>query len=902
MPTPNKGHIQDAVEVPLPALTGGEGKHSRPGGTGAARQKLARKGPGPFAHKAVRIVFVLVMVIAYAAIAVLVAWAESKSGAYPDGSDTMFYVYRGDFLYRSIAESGNWYPLLDPQWYNGVETFRYWSPLSSIMLAGCQCLTGGDPLRGYLVFVGLLCFFTMLVWLVIGCTHKRPVLGAVMGPLWFFTSNNLFLLFAEGVIARSIAVMMLPVFLIQLHDWLKDQHWASLLKMILSFAFLVMCHSGWAGMVAITTLVFLLIYALCNRRRERGSCLAAATTMVLGYAICGIWLFVSLRGGITGIDSSSIMVTSFQNLNATLNPFYGWQDGSRWTDAALGYRTYFGIVAFLLCIFGVLFSRRRTVPAFVVAILICLATSTAAYPFIKLLPGGQILWMLRFVSIALGFVMVAFFNWKSLKPAFVVAICVLLAVDALPGLKMITVRWNDVTPEERYASVEQTTLLGEAKQVTNQRLAVIEPKAPVADGIYIAAGYGDDAVPIMFGQGVQSAADYRNIVQCNEAAEKGDYLYLFDRCLELGNDTVLVRVHDILNGAEDISDLDAAAVRLGYELTDQNQDFRLYHLSQNPGTFGVSSTYRCIGIGKSAPVISLMFPTVKETVSTNLNDYTYDELSQYDEIFLSGFTYTNRDEAEELVTRLSENGTRVIIMADGIPEETHTGSKTFLGIDCETIDFYNGFPELDTIDGKLACDLFPAEYADWKTVYVNGLDDVWGTIHEDGRDLDFYGTVKNDNIMVIGLNLTFYFSLTRDNGVGVLLSHALDLSSDELPQRAVVPLEVEYGKRAITITSDLDGVDTTLAYHDIFSSDQEIWDDNHLLYVNAGTTVVNMRYPYLLEGMAVTLLGVGLSIFLLAEMRKRERKKRGNRARSSEAGGSIPASGPLETEPAKMAE
>jgi len=53
------------------------------------------------------------MVLLYAGIGVAVSYLVSISGIYPAGSDTMFYVYRGDFLYRSIRDSGNWYPLLD---------------------------------------------------------------------------------------------------------------------------------------------------------------------------------------------------------------------------------------------------------------------------------------------------------------------------------------------------------------------------------------------------------------------------------------------------------------------------------------------------------------------------------------------------------------------------------------------------------------------------------------------------------------------------------------------------------------------------------------------------------------------------------------------------------------------
>ncbi len=81
--------------------------------------------------------------------------------------------------------------------------------------------------------------------------------------------------------------------------------------------------------------------------------------------------------------------------------------------------------------------------------------------------------------------------------------------------------------------------------------------------------------------------------------------------------------------------------------------------------------------------------------------------------------------------------------------------------------------------------------------------------------------------------------------IGRLLSNMTGISSDELPERKIVPLNVEYGKNRITITFDYDNVDTTLSYHDIFGKTSDITSRNNLLYVNKGTTVIRRRYPYL---------------------------------------------------------
>ena len=92
-------------------------------------------------NKAIYLLFLMPFV--YFATACFVMWLVKTSGIYPSGSDTMYHVYRGDYVYNAI-KSGNWYPLYDPAWYNGVEILRYWSPLPAYVMAFCQYLAGGS--------------------------------------------------------------------------------------------------------------------------------------------------------------------------------------------------------------------------------------------------------------------------------------------------------------------------------------------------------------------------------------------------------------------------------------------------------------------------------------------------------------------------------------------------------------------------------------------------------------------------------------------------------------------------------------------------------------------------------------------------------------------------------------
>ena len=59
----------------------------------------------------------ILMPIIYLAVSVLVVFLVKNNGAYPTGSDTMYHIFRGDYVYNSIKE-GSWYPIYNSMWYN----------------------------------------------------------------------------------------------------------------------------------------------------------------------------------------------------------------------------------------------------------------------------------------------------------------------------------------------------------------------------------------------------------------------------------------------------------------------------------------------------------------------------------------------------------------------------------------------------------------------------------------------------------------------------------------------------------------------------------------------------------------------------------------------------------------
>ena len=129
---------------------------------------------------------------------------------------------------------------------------------------------------------------------------------------------------------------------------------------------------------------------------------------------------------------------------------------------------------------------------------------------------------------------------------------------------------------------------------------------------------------------------------------------------------------------------------------------------------------------------------------------------------------------------------------------------------------------MNTRIGRVYTDMFPQGHTEWNTVYLDGLDTSYGSVDDNGLSLDFYGTVKNDNIIMCGLGIMNFYSMTGDKTVGRLLENMSGLTQETLPQRKIFPLTIDYTGSTITITSNEDNVNTALAYHDIFSTAQNL--------------------------------------------------------------------------------
>lgn len=793
-------------------------------------------------------------------LSVVTMYIVKTSGRYSQdsGTDLFCHLYRADLILKNISQ-GNWYPLYDSSWYNGVEIMRYWGPVPLYIVAGLEWIAQNSVLDAYLLYLGLMILIGGCGWLLWGCRYKRIGLSIVLGLLWFYMPENMRVVINDGNLPRGVINALLPYFFYFLWRMLADKKKNAMWGLIVVTAMITLCHLGITLMLIATVAIFIGIYSKMNRIHKWGFCTLGGC--ISGVLLAGIWVVPALIGGAaSGASTNQVMKNFFESAAVSLNPF------TRLNGDMLSF--YFGLSVFIICLLGIILGTKKVKPGFVTAIILLLCTTKSAYVLLAKMPFSQFLWMIRFVPIGLAAAMVSFIMWKQLKKWMVVVCCIMLIVDCATSINYIY-----FPQEKRVADIvtaldekAEGLMLTDAKNITNQRLAVMDLSKYGSFAPYYIAGVGKN-VRYTFGAGWEGAATATEIVRLNTSVESGWYGYLFDRALELGNDTVLIPVNNLKEKAKDVEIVIEKAALSGYTLVKNSGGSLLFH-KDVPKQFGVITKYKNIAIGTSAAGIAMMFPSFEEGTKTNLNDYTFEELSRYESIYLSGFTYDDQDKAEALLLKLSESGIQVYVDMNNIPADRATKQKQLLGVNAQSISFTETYPEFE-YNGNFYKSLdFSADTGEWNTIYLNGLDNVDGYCNMTSKKIPYIGTVKNENLHFIGLNIIYYLETTRDSEIKKLVGSIFKTDENAVPNRTVVPITVTTENNRIEIYSEYDNVDTALSSLDIFSSNHAYRTKNNLIVVDSGVTVIDIGYPHLMKGILVTIVGLILACLTYVYMLK----------------------------------
>lgn len=765
--------------------------------------------------------------------------------AQPSGDDIWGHLYKAEYMYDNIHK-GNWFPLWDAKWYNGIQLYRYWPPLSYYILAGLMALTGGSLLKGYYLLAAFVFFFGGLPWVLWGNMENRRVMGTVMGLVWFFMPEIVKIYFDSGNLPQMITSVIVPYIVFFLWLYVHQKKNAAAIGLFVGMALMTFTHLMVTALMGVSAFLYLWIDQFWNKDWKRK--IMALGIMVTGILSVGIWVLPALKGGMMTEEqgSGSVMSTLIFPLSVSLNALQRLN-----TEEQAQF--YFGLSVVILSLLGWVLARRGRKAGFVLPLIVLIFTTPATYGFLSKLPFSQLFWMTRFMPMVYAFFFCAMMEWKLLKKKYCVVAMAILLLDLVPSM--------NIAGYQVTADADMVADIGQLRDMTSQRAAVMDISSY---GPYPSYGLpGNNGVNYTYGWAWQGAVTGDNIVLLNEALERERYPFVFDRCLELGNDAVLIRKSYVGKHGGSEEDMLAAAASSGYTLVKETSGAYLFK-HETPDTFGVVTEYQGIVIGKYANEMTITYPAFVAGNEIQIDAYSYEELADYKTIFLSGFTYQDKTAAEELLKRLAEHGVRIVIDSTHLPADAGTKIESFLGVTNQQVHFQNRYPTLQVNGKSYQTGTFLAEDSDFATGYLSKVDHVLGSVQVGAETLAFYGyNDANPNIYFLGINLMYYAISTDDAVAFNVLDEVLDVSSGQLPVRQLVPLTVEQTERQLrihvedeTVLAAGATVNTTIAYQDIFSSKQEITDTNHLLEVHAADTVITMQYPMFAAGLLVFIVGL----------------------------------------------
>lgn len=763
-------------------------------------------------------------VVCSAGVAAVVVYVLLKTGLHLQGSDLYEQLYKLDMAGEAMQGGTSF--LYTERWYNGYEIFRYSSPVSYMLVNGLMRIFHADIHVGICLFYGGLVFASQMGFFLFGIRQRRMTAAFLTGTAFLFLPTTLDMVLMQGSLDLNMVFFMVPLLLFVLHDFVKWRHRWEIVPLSLLFGLLTATHYVLSIEVGIVVLVYLIVYGIANKS-WRFEC-AAAGDLLFVYIAMGYFLYPAISGGLlsglhTQPESASVFV---------------------------------GIPVLVVAVLGLITADRSRSAGFLLTITGVLLSFDFMEPVVRLIPTAALRRTGWYLMVCLVICMITLLCWQRLRLIFLV---LMLGVLVCSGSSKNLFTQNSGSVIAREESKVQAYLLEEAAAYTDNRVALIDMSTLGAFPQWYFAVRDIDS---MSGWDLENALTVENLMHVNEAFADGFYDYMFDRLRLYGNDVVIV-VRELIPAAGDYKVMLDYAARNGYAVVAENDKAVVLKETAVNGTYGVITHYRNLAIGDYASQIAYIYPSFGWGRSNVIEDYTIEELEQYEKLYLSGFTYRNKEKAENMLRELSGKGVDIYIDMQHIPINPLSGKDEFLGAYAQFVQFTEVFPILSNDNGnQFKLDFKGGGYAVWDTVYVSGCDRILKeAAYDDKSHLTYLGQNKDSNITFMGFNLVYYYLTTHNPDLRRFLDEAMGLSSEDLPNPEVVPIKIERAPGQIVVSTQADKVNCNLASVEALEPDRIVVTEESLWVVNQGDTVFRIVSPGRREGLVISIAGlIGLAI------------------------------------------
>lgn len=756
------------------------------------------------------------------------------SGLYLHGDAVYAQLYKLDAVAESMRE-GALFPVYVENWYNGYEIFRYSPPTVYMMIVMLSGIFHADYHISICIFYGIMAFISMMGFFLFGVKQRKIIASFFAGIAFLLLPSTFTAVILEGSLDVVMGLALIPGILYFLYSFMTWKNRLAVLPFSVMMCLLIVSHYILAIAFGWVLAIYIVVYSAAVKEWKFGA--AAIGNTVLLYLVMGYFLYPALSGGLLTRPHSS-----------------------QW-DAELS----LGIPVLVIAILGLITTDRKRFAGFFLTITFCVLSFSVMEPVRKLISSPTLqrsYWYLISITAVLLFTLLL---WDRLRMIFLLASLCVMVGAGVP--LMLAMQEGDHALQEDQALIDDY-LLAEAASWTDNRIALMDMATLGAFPQWYFARQG---VKSTFGWDYENAMTARNQTSLNEAFFDGFYDYMFDRLLLYGNDTAVILKSLLEDGAYE--NLIAAAGRNGYEVVAENGNVIVFKETAVDSAYGVVTNYENLAIGENAYYISYIYPSFGYGASDCIDDYTIEELSKYHNLYLSGFTYREKEKAENMLKELSAKGTEVYIDMQHIPINAVTGKNEFMGAYAQFVQFFEDFPVLENNNGnQFKLDFQAGRYAVWDTVYVSGCEDVIKeTAYEDKSHLVYWGQNHDPNVTFMGFNLVYYYLTTHNQDLKRFLDEEMSLSSENLPQPVIVPIEVGGDSTQMIVRTQDDRVNCNIAAVDTLESDRIITTQENLLVVNQGDTTLRIVHAGHREGMFLSILGIvilgimWISIYVLLE-------------------------------------
>jgi len=780
----------------------------------------------------------------------LVLWI-TRMGSFPAGAEAWGHLFKSNTLYKEIL-SGNFYPLFSELWYSGTEPLRFWAPLPHYLLAVIQLILNGNVVLSYNVFIAVTFVLGGFGWLLIGAKTGRQKTGLVLAILWFMIPDNLRVLFSDGNLSRVFVNALIPLIIFAVICLFEKRSAKSFIMLGVLLMLASLSHTLTTALIIAVIFIYSLIFGISHKKIKE--IFIALLAMIFGTAIAGIWLYPAFSGASFSIDLlmfGETIKTASQSVMDYVNPYLRVGNPEVY---------YFGATILAAAVIGLIAGQKKSKPAFLITILLFVVLPQVFLHLIDAVPVNQLTWIIVATPIAAAACFAGLILWKKMNKVLTAVLLILIVLDCCMSFVFLAGGKEEPTDVQ--------TLLNSAIKLSTQKVALLDGgEFGSYPSYYLSYNVLAIETQQTFGIKSQVAETASNSKQIEVAFEKGLYGFVFDRTLELGADTIVLKKDEELKYKVMIED----AKEFGYKKVYEDTLGIILKLPIN-NQFGTTASYKGLGIGVNASYLAYMFPQVEIGDSEYIEDYTFEELKKYEIVYLSGFKYKNKATAENMITQYSMSGVKFIIDMTDAPVNIGEFQPSFLGVSAQPVTFSAQLPDLKFNNEKYKIkNSLPPEYKVWNTHYLQNLDSIDGKLLLGKQEMSFLGTKVNDNIVFIGFNLPKFAIETRDIATVSILEKIISLKLGKTPDRKIQKIELEYSRNKISIKAEKTGTIVSIANLDSFAGNPGKYEQVHNLIKTVDKEItIDVGYPYLLRGGMVSGAGLILLIVFGVIFRRKE--------------------------------